>query len=112
MCTKPREIKPRSVMYKGQKFQSVKVKGSMTAANIRSACEAQGLIPVCDHNSYADDYCWSSGISLHFSHPHHDPRLGVSVKKMRDIWFYTGRHGTGALLNTGTTHRWRKGYAN
>ena len=110
MCTKPREIKPRSVMYKDrQKFRSVKVQGSMTAANIRSACQMKGLIPVCDHNSYADDSCWSSGISLHFSHPHHDRRLGVAVRKMRDVWFYTGRHGTGALLNTGTTHRWRKG---
>ena len=69
MCTKPREIKARSDTYKGQKFQSVKVKGVMTAKNILSACQAKGLIRVCDHNSYADDSCWSSGVALHFSHP-------------------------------------------
>ena len=69
MCTKPREIKARSDTYKGQKFQSVKVKGVMTAKNILSACQAKGLIRVCDHNSYADDSCWSSGVALQFSHP-------------------------------------------
>ena len=47
-------------------LQSVKVKGVMTAKNILSACQAKGLIRVCDHNSYADDSCWSSGVALHF----------------------------------------------
>ena len=50
------------------------------------------MIPVCDHNSYYDGKCFTSGINLHFSHPHHDPRLGVAVSKMRDVFFYTGRH--------------------
>ena len=61
---------------------------------------------MCDHNAYRDSYCYNSGKNLHFSYPAHDRRLGVPVSKMKGAFFYTGRHGRGSLMNTGSSHRW------
>merc|ERR1712072_81858 len=92
--------------YKGRKFYRIRVSGVMNAATIRQACNARGLKPVCDYNGYRDATCYASGRNLHFSYPPHDRQLGVSVSKMKGAFFYTGRHGRGSLMNTGTSHRW------
>merc|ERR1712093_56236 len=96
-----------AVTYKGTKFYKVQVSGIMNAANIRRACQKNKMRPVCDHNAYRDSYCYNSGRNLHFSYPTHDRQLGVNPAIMRGIFFYTGRHHLGSLLNTGSSHRWR-----
>merc|ERR1711990_1385251 len=75
--------------------------------NIRRACQKNKMRPVCDHNAYRDSYCYNSGRNLHFSYPAHDRQLGVNPAIMRGVFFYTGRHHLGSLLNTGSSHRWR-----
>merc|ERR1712093_344846 len=96
-----------AVTYKGTKFYKVQVSGIMNAANIRRACQKNKMKPVCDHNAYRDSYCYNSGRNLHFSYPAHDRQLGVNPAIMRGVFFYTGRHHLGSLLNTGSSHRWR-----
>ena len=43
--------------WNGREFIRVAVEGKMTSNNIRKACAAKGLSPVCDHNSYFDGQC-------------------------------------------------------
>jgi len=95
--------------WKGHKFYKVRVSGPMDANHIRAACARKGLRPVCDHSHYRDAHCFNSGKGLHFSHPHHDKHLQIPVSKAKGIFWYTGRHHTGSLLNTGGGHRWRNG---
>jgi translation elongation factor P/translation initiation factor 5A len=106
-AAKPKQGKPRyALRFKGNNFYKVKTVGVMNAANIRKACQANGMKPVCDYNNYKDRYCYVSGRNLHFSYPPHDRQLGVNVAAVRYTFFYTGRHGRGSLYNTGSTHRW------
>jgi hypothetical protein len=105
VCVKPNRKKD-SFVYKLHKFIRVRVKGYMTAGNILQACKKKKMKPVCDHSSYADGKCYMVGGSWHFSHPSHNKKYGVSKKKVVGAFFYTGRHGSGSLLNTGRTHKW------
>ena len=95
-----------AVTYKGNKFYKVQVSGIMNAANIRKSCRASGMRPVCDYNGWRDGSCYSSGRNLFFSHPSHDRSLGVNPAPLRNVFFYTSRHGRGSLMNTGSSHRW------
>ena len=106
MCVGPGKHYAATV--KGKRFWKVRVVGIMTAANIRTACRRQQMKPVCDHKSYNDAHCLQATQALHYSHPSHDGRLGISKAAAKGIYWYGGRHGTGALLNTGRTHVWRK----
>jgi hypothetical protein len=74
--------------------------------SIIAACRLRQMKPLCDHSHYADAQCDALGGGWHFSHPSHDRQHGVDVNKVKYAFFYTGRHGHGALLNTGSTHRW------
>jgi hypothetical protein len=95
--------------WNGNKFYKVRVSGPMDKNHIIRACAQKRMQPVCDHHAYRDAYCFDSRKNLHFSHPHHDRHLRWPVSKARGIFWYTGRHGHGSLLNTGRTHRWRNG---
>ena len=109
MCVEPGKKFLQRVRKAGnKKFWRVRVVGNMDANHIRKACKRVGMKPVCDHRSYNDGHCFHATQSLHYSHPHHDGRLGFSRSKAKGIYWYTGRHGTGSLLNTGSTHRWQK----
>jgi len=93
--------------YRGKNLYKTRVPGVISAANIRNACGKKGLKPVCC-GPWKDGKCWSNGIGMHWSYPPHDRRMGVPVSKVRGLFFYTGRVHTGALYNTGTTHRWAR----
>merc|ERR1719201_972310 len=94
--------------YRHYKFNRVRIQGLVTAQNIVKTCAAQKMRPVCDHMNYADGKCAMVGGHWHFSHPSHDRRHRIPVKKVSGAFFYTGRHHTGAMLNTGTSHRWAR----
>jgi hypothetical protein len=107
-CTKK---PPKGPNFAYGNFQCIqtKVKGQPTAANIFKACQEDGLFPVCDHSHYFDGKCIMVGGAWHFSHPSHDRWKGIPVPFVLKSFFYTGPHGHGSLLNTGSTHRWRNG---
>merc|ERR1711988_1342157 len=99
-------------VWKHKKFYKVRVSGPMDKNHILKACQSKGLKPVCDHHAYRDGHCFDSKVNLHFSHPHHDKnaKLGFPVAKAKGVFWSTGRHHTGSLYNTGSTHRWRNGH--
>lgn len=99
-----------TLKYKHYKMKRVFVRGRMNRDNIRKACKAQGLRPVCDHSAYYDGRCVNTHGGWHLSHPHHDRHHGVDVRAAVGAFFYTGRHGSGALKNTGNSHRWSNGH--
>merc|ERR550537_603988 len=107
MCMKKGGV----TVWKGHKFVKVRVSGPMDKNHILKACKSKGMVPVCDHHAYRDGVCYDSGVNLHFSHPSHDrhAKLNFPVAKAKGVFWYTGRHHTGSLLNTGSTHRWRNG---
>lgn len=100
-----------SFEYQNKKLYRTKVDfetyGGMSKDSIYNACKAKGMLPVCNHAAYRDIKCKAFG-NWHFSYPPHDRRHGVDVNKVKYAYFYTGRHGSGALLNTGSTLRWAK----
>jgi len=96
------------VTVEGKRFWKVRVVGIMTAANIRKACGDQQMKPVCDFKYYNDAHCLHATSYRHYSHPSHDVRLGISKAAAKNIYWYTGRHNTGSILNTGKTHRWAR----
>ena len=53
--------------WKGYSFQRVAVEGDMNSANIREACAAAKMRPLCDHSSYSDGICKAAGANWHFS---------------------------------------------
>lgn len=99
-------------VFKGRKMYKVKTKGTMyktgnsVVTGIVNACKEFGLMPVCDNKKYSGGDCFNFGNRYHFSHPAHDRAIGFPVSKAVGIYWSTGRHGTGALYNTGRTHRW------
>jgi hypothetical protein len=105
-CTK-RPSSWDNMKYNGVSFKRVLVPGQPTASNILKTCRKLEMLPVCDHTHYYDGYCNKNGGRWHFSYPHHDRQHGIDVNKVAGVFFYTGRHGHGSLMNTGRSHRWR-----
>ena len=96
--------------WNGREFIRVAVEGKMTSNNIRKACAAKGLSPVCDHNSYFDGQCVlvkGSG-AWHFSHPSNvKSQDGLDQTKLLGAYFYAGSaNGQWSMENVGNTHAW------
>jgi hypothetical protein len=102
----------KNFVYAGYKFVRTSVKGVMNSANILKACKAMKMKPVCDKadGRYADGKCATIGGKWHFSHPSHNKKHKISVKKTMGAFFYCGNQNGGkSLMNTGDTHRWTSG---
>jgi hypothetical protein len=99
---------PATFVANGRKFYKLAVKGTMNSANILKACEAKGLLPACDHSTYADGECVIVSIGWHLSHPAHvGKRKGYDQQQFKDAFFYAGSAKSfRSLQNTGSTHRW------
>ena len=83
------------------------VKGDMNSGNIRDACKAAKLRPLCDHSSYSDGTCLVAGSNWHFSQPNNLKSNGVNTNFFKGSFLYTANaNGGKSLLNDGNTHRW------
>jgi hypothetical protein len=110
ICTKPLES-AKKFEWRDWEFHRATVQGTVNSQSILKACCAKGMRPVCDHWNYGDGQCRPAGGHWHFSHPHHDAQQGVPLDKVRGVFFYAGRaNGNRALINTGSTHKWSRGY--
>jgi hypothetical protein len=95
--------------YHSYKLTRVYVNTAITSATILQACKTKQMRPVCNHDKYADGECRLVGGWWYFLYPPHDKKHHVPVSKVSGVYFYTGQEHNGfALLNTGTTHKWRK----
>ena len=77
--------------WEGRDFVRATVSGKMTSGNIRKACAAKKLVPVCDHTSYFDGQCVVAGsnVGWHFSHPSNVAKQdGLDQSKLLGLYFY------------------------
>jgi hypothetical protein len=117
LCTKAKGSNGRTGAkfdYQGYSFVRVMVKSTINSASIRAACKAKKMKPVCDHRNYRDGHCKSFGNNWHWSHPHHIRHYAkVDQRKVQNVFFYAGRaNHNRALINTGRTHMWSRGWEN
>merc|ERR1711871_1127617 len=100
----------KDFVWNNHKFVRVPVQGKMVSSNIRKACAAKNLLPVCDHNSYFDGQCVlvEGAGAWHFSHPSHVAgQDGLDQSKLLGAYFYAGSsNGQWSLQNLGNTHAW------
>lgn len=107
-CTKSRA--GETYDWKGYSFQRVAVKGDMNSANIREACAAAKMRPLCDHSSYSDGICVLAGANWHFSHPSNTKKHGVDNQFFSGSYLYASNAKShNSLWNNGVnTHVWSK----
>ena len=74
-----------------------------------NVCRAKKLRPVCGSNIYKDKACWSNCINKFWSYPSHDHAMGIPLKRVRNLFFYT-KYKLTAMYNTGTKSRWARGW--
>ena len=108
--TESAEMGLKTIMINRHELSRVRVKGRINSQNIYTACQAKGLVPVCDHMNYDDGKCIVISTNWHLSHPHHLRRHKINEKFFVDAALYCGRGNRDkALVNNGHTHFWTNG---
>jgi len=94
--------------HNGYAVQKVNVVGPITKESIVSACRGAGMMPICNHASYADGVCeLIDKRDFHWSHaPHTKDFVGLAKEYLIGTFTYTGVHGNGALYHDYGSHRW------
>lgn len=109
MCvsrTAKRTKETGSFSYGVNKVFRVPVKGKMTNAAIKKACNAKKMKPICVHPSYADASCeviQQQSFWLSYA----NAKQGIDQKKLLGAYFFTGSHkNRKPMQNMVNTHRW------
>jgi hypothetical protein len=113
LCTKRTTMDGVKIKWEGMTLERVQVSQPINSASIRKACKDRKLKPVCDHQNYYDGHCKNMGNHWHFSHPHHVKKhmRAIDSKLLENLAVYAGKaHGNRALVNTGHTHYWSRGW--
>jgi len=89
----------------GYSFSRIRVVGSMSASNIKKACQDARMFPVCDSSKYADGNCYAMPVSevgkmWSFSNPTSATKYKFPLSVFFGAFFYSGtKHKNASRLN-------------